>query len=506
MWIMIISSTSGGGLFSAAAPAHNCSLPPEEMPMTGFREYGSHDALGLAELVKKREIKPEELLDEAIQRTEQVAEINAVVLNHYERARDQIRSGLPDGPFKGVPFLIKDFTALKGTPTTYGSNFFVGAIADHDSTLVERYLNSGLVIYGKTNTPEFGLTLTTEPRLYGPCRNPWDLEHSTGGSSGGSAAAVAARIVPIAHATDGGGSIRVPSAACGVFGLKPTRARTPLGPLRGENWSGLGRAHAVSITVRDSAALLDATAGPAPGDPYHAPLPQRPFLEEVTRDPGKLRVSFTDKCPDGSPCDTEVAVAVRHTARLLEKLGHMVQERAPAVDPSLPNALRTIIAASTDFMLKQHATAIGRDCTENDVEHITWLTALSARHMTATDYAAALATVHRIGRQLASFFTDCDVFLAPTLCLPPLKLGELDMMTDDINTYLKKIFAYGPGTSMFNMSGQPSMSVPLAWSKSGLPLGMMFTAPFGDEATLFRLAGQLEKERPWRNKIPPTHA
>jgi amidase len=229
--------------------------------MTGFREYGSHDALGLAELVKKREIKPEELLDEAIQRTEQVAEINAVVLNHYERARDQIRSGLPDGPFKGVPFLIKDFIALKGTPTTYGSNFFVGAIAHHDSTLVERYLNSGLVIYGKTNTPEFGLTLTTEPRLYGPCRNPWDLEHSTGGSSGGSAAAVAARIVPIAHATDGGGSIRVPSAACGVFGLKPTRARTPLGPLRGENWSGLGRAHAVSITVRDSAALLDATAG-----------------------------------------------------------------------------------------------------------------------------------------------------------------------------------------------------------------------------------------------------
>jgi len=474
--------------------------------VTGFREYGSYDALGLAELVKNRQVKPEELLDEAIQRTEQVGAINAVVLKHYDRAREQIRSGLPDGPFRGVPFLIKDFTALKGTPTTYGSKFFVNAVADHDSTIVQRYLNAGLVIFGKTNTPEFGLTLTTEPRLYGASRNPWNLDHSTGGSSGGSAAAVAARIVPIAHATDGGGSIRVPSSACGVFGLKPTRARTPLGPLRGENWSGLGRAHAISVTVRDSAALLDATAGPAPGDPYHAPVPERPYLDEVTREPGRLHISFTDKRPDGSPCDVEVAGAVRETARLLENLGHIIEERAPVVDPNLPNALRTIIAASTDFTLKQHAAAIGREFTEEDVEHITWLSAASARQMIATDYAAALATVHRIGRQLASFFAGCDVFLAPTLCLPPLKLGELDMMTDDIETYLKKIFSYGPGTSMFNMSGQPSMSVPLAWSQSELPLGMMFTGRFGDEATLFRLAGQLEQERPWRDRVPPTYA
>jgi amidase len=474
--------------------------------MTGFRDYGKYDGLGLAELVRKRDVKPEELLDEAIERTERLAGINAVVLKHYDRAREQIARGLPEGGFRGVPFLLKDFTALNGTPTTYGSKFFEGAIAEEDSTLVQRYFAAGLVIYGKTNTPEFGLTLTTEPRAYGPSRNPWNLEHSTGGSSGGSAAAVAARLLPIAHATDGGGSIRVPAAACGVFGLKPTRARTPVGPLRGENWSGLGQAHAISISVRDSAALLDATAGAAPGDPYYAPPQERPYREEVTRDPGKLRISFTDKRPDGSPCDPEIAASVREIAQLLAKLGHEIEERAPSVEPNLPNALRTIIAASTDFTLRQRAMVLGRDFNETDVERITWLTAMSARSMPATDYAEALATIHRIGRQLAAFFAKCDVLLAPTLCLPPLKLGELDMMTNDVESYVNRIFAYGPGTSMFNMSGQPSMSMPLAWSKSGLPLGMMFTARFGDEATLFRLAGQLEKEKPWNDKTPPTHA
>jgi amidase len=474
--------------------------------MPGFREYGKYDALGLAELVREREVKPEELLDEAIARTERLGEINAVVLKHYDRAREEIARGLPDGPFRGVPFLLKDFTALKGTPTTYGSTFFAGAIADKDSTLVERYRATGLVIYGKTNTPELGLTLTTEPRLYGPTRNPWNLGHSTGGSSGGSAAAVAARMVPIAHATDGGGSIRVPAAACGLFGLKPTRARTPAGPDRGEGWSGLVRAHAVSISVRDSAALLDATAGHAPGDPYYAPPQERPYLEEVARDPGKLRVLFTDKRPDGSSCDPEITTAVREIAQFLAKLGHHVEERAPSLDANLPNAMRTIIAASTDHTLNQRAAAIGRAMTPDDVEHITWLTAMSAHSMGAADYVEALMTIHRIGRQLAAFFADCDVFLAPTLCLPPLKLGELDMMTQDTDAYLRKIYAYGPGTSMFNMSGQPSMSAPLAWSKSGLPLGMMFTGRFGDEATLFRLAGQLEKERPWADKKPPVNA
>lgn len=474
--------------------------------MSGFHEYGKYDALGLAELVRKREVKPEELLEEAIARTERAGEINAVVLKHYDRARQQIARGLPDGPFRGVPFLIKDFTLLAATPTTYGSRFFADAIADQDSTLVARYLSAGLVIYGKTNTPEFGLTLTTEPRLYGPSRNPWNLQHSTGGSSGGSAAAVAARLVPIAHATDGGGSIRVPSAACGVFGLKPTRARTPLGPVRGENWSGLGRAHAISMSVRDSAALLDATAGPAPGDPYYAPPRERPFLEDVRREPGRLRIFFNAARPDGTPCDPEIGDSVRDVARLLAQLGHDVEERAPSVDANLATALRTIVAANTDLTLKQRAASIGRDFTEADVERITWLTAMSARSMTATDYADALTTAHRIGRQLANFFADCDVFLAPTLCLPPLKLGELDMMTEDVEGYLRKILAYGPGTSMFNMSGQPSMSVPLAWSKSGLPLGMMFTARFGDEATLFRLAGQLEQERPWAGKMAPAAA
>lgn len=304
--------------------------------MSGFSDYGKYDGLGLAALVKRGEVAPVELLDEAIARTEAInPKINAVIMKHYDEARAQIARGLPDGPFKGVPFLLKDLhLLLEGTITTYGSALYQGYRAGHNSTLTQRYLDAGLVIFGKTNSPEFGLAGTTEPRLYGPTRNPWNLAHSAGGSSGGAAAAVAAGILPVANASDGGGSIRIPASACGLFGMKPTRGRTPMGPDRGEGWGGMSIAHVVSRSVRDSAAMLDATAGDAPGDPYAAPARARPFLDEVGAPTGKLRIAFSTRRPNGTESHPDVVKAVEEAARLCESLGHIVEEAAPEFDPA----------------------------------------------------------------------------------------------------------------------------------------------------------------------------
>jgi len=475
--------------------------------MPGLKEYDDLDAVGLAELVRKREVSPSELLDEAIARLDAVEpKINAVPIRDEQFAREQIARGLPEGPFRGVPFLLKNLTLLAGTRTTFGSRAFKDYLADHTTTLVERHLRAGLVIFGKTATPEFGLTFSTEPVIHGPTRNPWNTERSTGGSSGGAAAVVAARVLPIAHATDGGGSIRAPAACCGVFGLKPTRGRTPLGPDRMEGWAGLSTAHAVSISVRDSAALLDATQGPEVGSPYRAPAPERPFLEEVAREPGRLRVAFSDRHPDGTAIDPEVAAATREVAALLESLGHSVEEQAPSLTIDPATAMRAIVSANTALTLNQRAAELGRALTLDDLEFVTFAMREIGAKASAPDYIAATIAIHEIGRQLAQFLADFDVYLAPTLCLPPLPLGKLDMMTRDLEAYGRLIGRYAPSTALFNMSGQPSMSVPLAWSRDGLPLGMMFSARYGDEATLFRLAGQLEQARPWRGKKPPITA
>lgn len=472
--------------------------------MTGFKEFGDYDALGLAKLVRDGEVTPTELLDEAIARLDAVEpKLNAAPIRHDDFARRQIKAGLPDGPFRGVPFLLKDLTLLKGTKTRYGSRAYQDYVADHSSTLVERHLNAGFAIFGKTAMPEFGLSFTTEPVAYGPTRNPWNLGHSTGGSSGGAAAIVAARVLPLVHATDGGGSIRVPASCCGVFGLKPTRARTPMGPDRLEGWAGMSCAHALSLSVRDSAALLDVTRGPELGSPYAPPPPERPYLEEAGRDPGWLRIAFCDRHPDGSAIDEEVAAATRATAALLEGLGHHVEDKAPRLSADPAAASRAIISANVAATLGQRAAELGRALTLDDLEFVTFAMLGLGGQTTAPDYVAATQAMHRIGRDLAQFLTGFDVLLTPTLCRPPLKLGELDMMSRDIEAYSRLIGRYAPGTSLFNMSGQPSMSVPLAWSKEGLPLGMMFSARFGDEATLFRLAGQLEQARPWREKRPP---
>jgi amidase len=475
--------------------------------MAGFKNFGAFDAVGLAELVRRGETTPTELLDAAMERLDAVdPAINALPIRHEDFARRQIARGLPDGPFRGVPFALKDIALLEGTETHFGSRAFKGFRADHSSTLVERHLKAGLTIFGKTNSPEFGLSFTTEPVLHGPTRNPWNVAHSTGGSSGGAAALVAARVVPAAHATDGGGSLRVPAACCGVFGLKPTRARVPMGPDRLEGWAGMSYAHALSLTVRDSAAMLDVTHGPELGSPYAAPPLERPFAEEVAREPGRLRIAFTDRRPDGSAIDPEIAAAVRQTAALLEGLGHRVEEGAPATTIDTASAPRAIIASATAMTLRQRAVELGRTIGADDVEYVTLAIQSAAAQTSGADYAAATVAIHRLGREFAQFFQNIDVFLSPTLCMPPLKLGELDMMSHDLAAYTGLIARFVPGAALFNMSGQPSMSVPLAWTRSGLPLGMMFSARFGDEATLFRLAAQLEQERPWRDRKPPVCA
>jgi amidase/6-aminohexanoate-cyclic-dimer hydrolase len=402
-----------------------------------------------------------------------------------------------------VPFLLKDLELLEGTRTTSGASVYKDNVADHTGTLAQRFLNTGVTIFGKSSSPEFGLMPTTEPRLFGPTRNPWNLAHSSGGSSGGAAAAVAARIVPVAHASDGGGSIRIPASASGVFGLKPTRARNPIGPDRGEGWAGFSCGHVVSMSVRDSAAILDAIHGAEPSSPYVAPPPKRPFAEEVGRDPGRLRIAFTDKSPYGETIDPEIAAATREVAALLAGLGHDVEERAPqlAADPAA--VMSTIIGANTALNVRLAEHRFGRAMTHEDFEVLTLATAHNGQKATAADYVAAQQSAFQISRGLAAFFQTCDVFLCPTLCSPPLRIGELDTMSQDLSQIAPTLRRYMPATSMFNMSGQPSMSVPLAWNAAGLPLGMMFSARFGDEAGLFRLAAQLEQVRPWKHKLPP---
>lgn len=469
-------------------------------------EFGSYDGLGLSELVRRGDVTAAELLDIAIARVEaRNPDVNAVVSRLYDQARSAIAAGLPDGPFTGVPYLLKDLGAhYAGAVTSYGSSLFKDFAPDHDSEITIRLKRSGLVIFGKTNTPEMGLAPSTEPRLFGPTRNPWSLFHSAGGSSGGSAAAVAAGMVPMAHASDGGGSIRIPASCCGLFGLKPTRARNPMGPDAGEGWGGASTAHAVTRTVRDSAALLDATSGPDIGDPYWAPPPARPFLDEVGRDPGRLRIAITTKPWNGQPVNPECAEAVVVAGRLCERLGHDVTEASPEVDAkALSTASFLVVCANIRAALDVRAAMLGREPTASDVERLTWARATDGHRARASDYARSIGVMHRVGRQVARFFTRYDILLTPTMCQLPRPLGVLDLMTEDEEAYAQAVLGSIAFTSLFNSAGNPAMSVPLGWSRVGLPIGVQFVAPFGDEATLFRLGAQLEAEQPWFERRPP---
>jgi amidase len=467
--------------------------------------FDREDGLGLAELIRRREVSPKELLDAAIARVEaRNPKLNAVVTRMYDAARGTIGAGLPSGPFTGVPYLLKDIGVLyTGAVTSAGSRAFADAVADHDSEITVRLKRAGLVIFGKTNTPEMGIATSTEPRLFGPTRNPWNLGYSAGGSSGGAAAAVAGGMLPMAHASDGGGSIRIPASCCGVFGLKPTRARNPMGPDVGEGWSGASTGHAITRSVRDSAALLDATSGPDVGDPYWAPPPAGPFLAEVGRDPGHLRIALATTPWNGKPVDPQCADAAQAAARLCERLGHHVEEARPDVNAeALGLASRVIVGANVRNVLDLRGAARGRPVTEDEVERVTWLRTQDAATFTAADYARSILVVHRIGRAVARFFTRYDILLTPTMACTPYPLGVLDMSTTDLDAFYDALLRSIAFTSLFNSTGNPAMSVPLAWSREGLPIGVQFVAPFGDEARLFRLGAQLETAQPWANRRP----
>lgn len=475
--------------------------------MNGFSEYQDHDALGLAALVRNGEVTPAELLDAAIACVEaHNPAINAVTMKLYDYARQAIDAGLPHGPLRGVPYLMKDLTAsIAGVPMTRGSQFFADSPpSPFDSEHVKRLKRAGLVMFGRTNTCELGLSLTCEPRLHGPTRNPWNPEHISGGSSGGAAAAVAARMLPAAHASDGFGSIRAPAACCGVVGLKPTRARNTFSPVLGEGLGGCSTEHAVTLSVRDSAALLDATCGPGGGDPYAAPPPARPYLDEVGTDPGRLRIAWTAKAPNGAAVDAECLRLLEQTARLCADLGHDVDECDPDIDGAavVPTFL-TLAAANTVVNLASHPTK-GRTAREDEVERITWLTAKVGERISAPDYVRATQKAHHLGRQMAAFHSRWDVLLTPGLASPAVKLGVLDMMLDDFDEYWRRVFHFSPFTVWFNLTGQPGMMLPLGQSTSGLPLAVQLVGRFGDEETLFRLASQLETARPWRQRKPKT--
>jgi amidase/6-aminohexanoate-cyclic-dimer hydrolase len=468
-------------------------------------EYDKYDAMGLAELIAKKQIAPSELLDAVRQRVEALnPKLNAFCHLFFDKAEARIKSGLPAGPFRGVPFALKDIGVhLAGTVTSSGGRVWKDYRPDFDSTLVARYKQAGLVIFGKTNSPELGLTTTTESVLFGKTRNPWNLERTSGGSSGGASAAVAARILPAAHGSDGGGSIRIPASCCGLFGLKPTRGRVPLGPAQFEGWNGCSQHHALTISVRDSAALLDATAGAEPGSPFLSPPPARPFLKEVGAPPGKLRIALVVEPYGGTPLDPECRRAVMDAAKLCESLGHHVEEtKLPIDNAAMREAFLAIINVSIARALDDAAKVLGRAATEKDVEIVTWGMAQQGKGVSSIAYSRAIATTHQVGLQMARFQEKHDVILSPTLGKPPVPLDLLSLSPKSVAVFSKEITEFGPYTALYNVTGQPSMSVPLHWTDGGLPVGVMFSARFGDDATLFRLAAQLEKVRPWAGRKP----
>jgi amidase/6-aminohexanoate-cyclic-dimer hydrolase len=468
-------------------------------------EYDRYDALGLAELIRKKELTPLELLAAVRQRVEALnPKLNSFCHLFFDKAEAQIRQGLPNGPLSGVPFALKDLGAyLTGTITSAGSRVWKDSAATFDSTLVTRYKNAGLVIFGKTNSPELGLTTTTESVLYGITRNPWNLERTAGGSSGGSAAAVASRIIPAAHSSDGGGSIRIPASCCGLFGLKPTRGRVPMGPSQFEGWNGFSCHHVVTVSVRDSAAILDATAGAEPGSPFFSPPPARPFLKEVGQAPGKLRIAASIETPGGTPLDPACRTAAVEAAKLCESLGHHVEEkRIPIDNAAMRRAFLTVINVSIARTLADAAAGLGREVTDKDVEPVTWSMSRQGVATNAVSYSQAIMASHQVGLAMARFHENYDVVLSPTLGKPPVPLGILSLSPRSMADFGREIVEFGPYTALYNVTGQPSMSVPLHWTADGLPVGVMFSGRFGDEATLLRLAAQLEKARPWAMRKP----
>ncbi|HEV2812026.1 MAG TPA: amidase [Solirubrobacteraceae bacterium] len=477
-------------------------------------DFAFLDATAQAELVRTGEVSPSELVDSAIERIEALnPEINAVITPLFEKARDAAAGVLPDGPLRGVPMLLKDLACHSaGDPMYEGMKFLRDArwVEEEDTVLAARFRRAGFVFCGKTNTPELGILSTTEPAIFGPSRNPWSTGHSTGGSSGGSAAAVAAGMVPLAHANDGGGSIRIPASACGLVGLKPSRGRTPLGPDVGDIMTGLVSEHVVTRTVRDCAAVLDAVHGHAPGDPYVAPDPARPFSEEVGADVGRLRIGIRT-APPGRQCplDPECEAAAVEAGRLLESLGHHVEPvELPFLDADdlIANFLvRWTGGIAWNIAYWERKT--GRTCTADDVEPATWALAEIGRTHSAADYLSAVERHQVLGVQLERWYTGgFDLLLTPTMAVPPPPLGSFEHGPDEP---LKPIMVATPMaifTSGLNMTGQPAISLPLHWNDDGLPIGVQLAAPYGREDVLLRVAAQVEEARPWADRRPPVFA
>lgn len=473
-----------------------------------MENYGDYDALGLAELVHKREVTPSELLEAALKRAKLAqAELNCFAHLFPDIAADQISQGLSDGPFKGVPYPTKDLAVqIRGAPLTNGSKAWKDNISPLDSVITERFKRAGMTLFGTTTSPEFGLTTTTESQLFGQTANPWDVSRTSGGSSGGASAAVAAGVVPIAQASDGGGSIRIPAACTGLFGIKPSRGRTPMGPATTEGWNGQSVTHAVSRSVRDSAALLDATHGREPGSRYVAPPPADSFLAALDKDPGQLKIAFWSVAPNGTRPDADAQAGIDRTINLLESLGHRVEDALPNVDgAALSKGLLMTISAAMAMIMEDRGKAIGRDLRPEDMEPVTWRmyefgkTVPMAELMKANQAAINAAITYETFLAEQNY----DLILAPTLSRKPDKLGILSLDPEDFDAYGEAVGSFAPWCGIFNQMGAAAMSVPLHWTDDQLPIGMMFGGRCGDEERLFGLAAQLERAQPWAHRRPP---
>ncbi|MEH6401804.1 MAG: amidase family protein [Sneathiella sp.] len=489
-------------------------------------EYEDYDALGLAELVKKKEVSALELLDTAIERTEKYnPELNAIVHTMYDKARVAASKELDlDAPFAGVPFVVKDLIAgVAGEPTTGSCKILADTVESADTELVTRFKKAGLVLFGKTNTPEFGIMGITESKFRGAAHNPWDLTKSTGGSSGGSGAAVAARIVPMAHGGDGGGSIRIPSSHCGLVGLLPSRGRNPMGPVIGDAWSGLSREHVLTRTVRDSAAMLDCLAGEDAGSPYAAPRTQKTsFLDACKKSDEPLMIAFTRDALYAGSIHSDNVAAVDHTAALLEALGHTVVEEKPVFDRhAYSKSYLQIVCAWIAWEIEQTAIKAGREIKFEDYELTSWIMGLVGQKSSALDLTNAIHNCHQAGRMMGAFHKKYDLFLTATTAQPPALIGELyphgadafamqvlrrvpfkGLLNKALDTLAEDALSATPNTQLFNQTGQPAISLPLHRNKEGMPIGVQFAAEYGNEGVLYSIAAELELAHPWINLKP----
>ncbi|HMV71192.1 MAG TPA: amidase [Pseudomonadales bacterium] len=495
---------------AATAVAAAATLVPPGAAAAGtsaraLRDYMQHDATGLAELVRRREVSPAELLELAIARAEAVnGAINALCLKHYGEARAALKNIDPRAPLAGVPFLLKDLGVyLEGTVTSNGSRFFRDRVATQTSTVVRRYQAAGLNIFGKTTSPEFGQIPNTVSSLYGKTRNPWNLEYSAGGSSGGSAAAVAAGVLPAAHATDGGGSIRFPAAMCGLVGLKPTRARTPLGPNKSEGWSGLSCGHVVSRSLRDSALLLDLTQGAEPGAAYWPPKPEDSYVSELKREPGRLRIAVISRSPLGASVHQDNLDALANARKLLDSLGHEVFDaELPADFQRYMDSFGVLSFVGVCSTIRDRARELGHEPGPDDLEPIVYGFYQQGGSISALDYESARQAVQRLGFAISRFMENIDVLLMPMAARAPWKVDDI-VLTMEKDVFYREALGYSDFSAIFNCTGQPAITLPLTVNAAGIPVGTHFAARYGDEKTLIRLAAQIEQAAPWQQRVSP---